>query len=140
MKKFLVLIVMALSFVSCDKSEVTNDGLGMVVQPSWREAFHYANKAESSQVPWTYAGIALIVIGILLLIFVAVKFSRPGAVIAGIFFICFGGGLGCLLGKPNAVRIDNVKTVDKAYYDRVGQKHILDSLFETNHMSSAAKY
>jgi len=134
----LAIALMALLFTGCDKSGPDKSGENYVVQPSWSESFHYANKAIPSQWPFTILAIALFVVGVLLLVKWVPKFKDPKWPIIGIFFIFFGGGVASLISKPNQVRMDNVKTVPIEYFKQKGQTYILDSLFETNHMTGAA--
>lgn len=135
----LAICTAALTISSCDKTEVTKDNQSVVVQPTWGEAYHYANAATPSQVSYTILGLSLIIGWAVLAYFLNKKMKKsPIAFIVISWFVMWAFGIGSLIGKPNSVRIQNVKTVPKDYYDRVGQTYILDSLFNHNLMVDAA--
>jgi len=124
---------------SCDKSEVNQEGTHVVVQPSWGEAFHYANIAKPSQVPWTILGITLIATFFVLAYVANKKMKKsPVAFVVIAFIVLIPSGIASLISKPNAVRMDNTPTVSKEYFEKVGQTYILDSMFNSNHLSNAA--
>jgi len=141
MKKiFSILAVSAMVLLSsCDKTGPTKDGTGIVFQPSWGQSFAYANKAVPSQVPYTILCIVLLAAAVFVAYMVGIQKKQwfgnwSGLVIAFIVAI----SLWPLLAKPGAVRMDNVRTVPKEYFDRVGQDYILDSMFNSNHLINAA--
>jgi len=140
MKKVLsILAFISLTFIftACDKSEVSKDGKTITIQPSWSEAFHYANASKSSQIPFTILAVVLLAGSAFLFIKVAPKQSDPkGIFILGAILLALACG-SYFGGKPSAVRISNTPVVDKSYYDKVGQKYILDSLFDNNLMINA---
>lgn len=122
---------------SCDKSGLNKEKTHMVMQPTWGEAFHYANICKSSQIPWTIAGIILIAVGIVLMFKWVPRFKDVMWPVIGVFVVCFIGGLTSILLKPNAVRMDNVRDIPIEHYDKVGQTYLLDSMYNSNHLINA---
>lgn len=53
------------------------------------------------------------------------------------FFIA-AVGVAFILAKPLAIKWNNDKKVDKAHFEKVGRKYILDSCFNNNLMQNAA--
>ena len=141
MKKLLSILAISIMvcFTSCDKTELSKDKLSMVVQPSWGDAFHYANKSVPSQWPNNIiAIIVLIVWPVAVYVYIKKANGDPmwPSIIGSIAAVAL---IFLMIARVNKVRMDNVHTVPKEYYDRVGKAYILDSLFETNHMQSAPK-
>lgn len=139
MKKiFSILAIYAMVLLSsCDKSGLNQEKTHMVMQPTWGEAFHYANICKSSQVPWTIAGIILIAIGVVLMFKWVPRFKNPMGALIAVFVVCFIGGLVFILQKPNTVRMDNVRDIPIEHYDKVGQTYLLDSMYNSNHLINA---